>query len=218
MDQPQPDNQDQTPYTPDDSGDRGFPSQFQEEPQPEGEELSEDSPPPKEYTLPQVQVCPHCQQEHPEGTLFCPITGQSLSPGAESPAAAEPAPYPPASPVDYFQRPQYPAEPQPPYQAQPYQPYYPPRPPKDRSIAMVLEILPGLFGFLGFGWIYSGNTSTGVAWLIGMLVWDVIAIIVAVISGSLACICTVPISLVLIAISASSLSKYTKAHPQLFGI
>jgi hypothetical protein len=83
---------------------------------------------------------------------------------------------------------------------------------------MVLEILPGLFGFLGFGWIYSGNTSTGVAWLIGMLVWDVIAIIVAVISGSLACICTVPISLVLIAISASSLSKYTKAHPQLFGI
>ena len=94
---------------------------------------------------------------------------------------------------------------------------YAPRPAKDRSIALILEILPGLFGFLGFGWIYSGNTNTGIAWLIGVLVWDAIAALVAVLTAGFGCFCTVPIHLALIALSASSLNTYTKQHPELFG-
>ena len=91
------------------------------------------------------------------------------------------------------------------------------RSPKDRSVALILEILPGLFGFLGFGWIYSGNTSTGIMWLVGLLVWDVMAFIIIALTGGLGFICTVPISIVIIALSASSLNTYSKHHPELFG-
>jgi len=89
--------------------------------------------------------------------------------------------------------------------------------PKDRSIALILEILPGLFGLLGFGWIYSGNTNTGIMWLIGVLVWDVFAIIIDVITGGFGCFCTLPVNIILVAVSASSLNTYTKQHPELFG-
>jgi len=92
------------------------------------------------------------------------------------------------------------------------------RPPKDRSLSLIFEILPGLFGFLGFGWIYSGNTSTGVAWLVGMLVWDVIAIVIITLTAGFGCFFTIPVNLVLIAVSASSLNTYTKQHPDLFGM
>ena len=48
-----------------------------------------------------------------------------------------------------------------------------PRAPINPNNAIVLEILPGLFGFLGIGWIYSGYTQTGVILLIlwWLLVW-----------------------------------------------
>ena len=94
---------------------------------------------------------------------------------------------------------------------------YAPRPPKDRGLALILEILPGLFGFLGFGWIYSGNTTVGILVLIGMLVWDLIALILIVLSIGLGCFCTVPVNLTLIAMSAFMLNAYTKQHPELFG-
>lgn len=92
------------------------------------------------------------------------------------------------------------------------------RSPKDRSIALILEILPGLFGFLGFGWIYSGNTNTGITWLVGVLVWDFVALFLSVITAGLGCFLTVPVNLVLVAVSASSLNTYTKEHPELFGV
>jgi hypothetical protein len=93
---------------------------------------------------------------------------------------------------------------------------YAPRPLKDRSLALILEILPGLFGLLGFGWIYSGNTNAGVLWLLGVLVWDIMAIVIMVLTAGFGCICTVPVNLVLVAISASSLNNYTKQRPELF--
>jgi hypothetical protein len=106
-----------------------------------------------------------------------------------------------------------------PYAAQPNQPpyAYPPRPLKDRSIALILEILPGLFGFLGLGWIYGGNTNTGLVWLVSVLVWDFIAFFIVVLTAGFGCFCTVPVNLTLIAISVSSLNTYTKQHPELFG-
>jgi len=91
------------------------------------------------------------------------------------------------------------------------------RPLKDRGIALILEILPGLFGLLGLGWIYSGNTKKGVTWLVVVLVWDMFALsIVAATAGFGLCF-TIPANITMVAISALSLSTYTKQHPELFG-
>ena len=103
----------------------------------------------------------------------------------------------------------------PPINPQSYAP--PPRAPKDRSVALILEILPGLFGLLGFGWLYSGNTNTGIVWLGGMLVWDLIAIVVGIVTAGFGCLCTLPISVSLLVVSAFMLNTYTKQHPELFG-
>jgi hypothetical protein len=92
------------------------------------------------------------------------------------------------------------------------------RPPKDRSTAMLLEILPALFGIFGIGWLYSGNTSAGLTWLIGVLVWDVIAIIIDAATGGFGFICTIPIAIILLIVSAVSLSNYTKRRQDLFGL
>ncbi|HEY2981012.1 MAG TPA: hypothetical protein VGJ22_07525 [Anaerolineales bacterium] len=87
---------------------------------------------------------------------------------------------------------------------------------KDRGLTLILEILPGLFGFLGFGWIYAGETSKGITWLVAVLIWDFFAVIlVAFTAGFGACI-TIPVNLVLIAVSASSLNTYMQAHPDQF--
>ena len=94
---------------------------------------------------------------------------------------------------------------------------YSPRPPKDKSLALILEILPGLFGFLGFGWIYSNQTTTGILWLVGMLTWGIIALTILVVTGGFGCFCTLPVSIALIALSAMSLSNYANRHPELFG-
>jgi zinc-ribbon domain len=104
-----------------------------------------------------------------------------------------------------------------PFPGYPPYPAYVPRPPKDRSIALILEILPGLFGFIGFGWMYSGNTTAGLIWLISVLIWDFIGVGIVLLTGGLACFCTVPANLVLIAASASFLNSYTHQHPELFG-
>ena len=150
--------------------------------------------------------CPNCGAENPDTVKFCGNCGSNLvEPNAIQNAQEQP-PVPQQPP-----QPQMPAE----YSQPPT--YIPQKPAKDRSLALILEILPGLFGFLGFGWIYSGNTSTGIAWLIGFLVWDVISIIVAVFSAALGLICTLPISIALIALSASRLNSYTKNNPQIFG-
>jgi hypothetical protein len=90
-------------------------------------------------------------------------------------------------------------------------------PVKERSIALVLEVLPGLFGLFGIGWIYSGNTTAGVLWLIGVMTWNCIALTSAVLTSGFACICTVPASWVMLAISAVFLHSYTKQHPEVFG-
>ena len=153
-------------------------------------------------------ICPFCHQEHAIGTLFCPVTGKSLS---EENVQSEQG-NPPA-PIQEFtsQPPAYPS----PSQGINYP--YPPRPPKDRSIAIILEILPGLFGILGIGWIYSGKTGVGLAWLIGYLIWSIIAVTAAVLTGFLACFCTVPVNLVCVGISTLALNSYIKNNPQLFG-
>jgi TM2 domain-containing membrane protein YozV len=190
---------------------------------PDGQELHSGAQPLQDEPLTQeplpalTRVCPHCQQEHPVGAKFCPDTGKSLMTESQSfdsqPAQvfpqAQQASYPPPQPPS-------PAANQAPYPPL-YQPYIQPRPSKDRNLALVLEILPGLFGILGIGWIYSGKTSTGIAWLVGYLIWVGIAIAAGVISGFMACFCTVPINLICVGISAYSLNNYLKSNPHYFG-
>jgi len=100
---------------------------------------------------------------------------------------------------------------------QPYPSDYAPRPRKDRGVALVLEIILGLFGLPGIGWIYSGKTGVGVVLLLCTLVWDIIAIVIDIVSGGFACFITVPVNLVVVAISAALLGGYTKQHVELFG-
>lgn len=92
------------------------------------------------------------------------------------------------------------------------------RPLKDKSIAMILEILPGLFGLYGFGWIYSGNSSTGIMLLVGGLIWDFIAILSGVLTAGFACFCTIPVNILVITFSSMRLNTYIKEHPELFGV
>jgi hypothetical protein len=87
---------------------------------------------------------------------------------------------------------------------------------KSKSTALILEILPGLFGFLGFGWIYAGNTTTGVIWLICFFVWDIIAGVLAAFTVAISLCFTLPVNLILLAISAFTLNNYVKNHPELF--
>jgi TM2 domain-containing membrane protein YozV len=171
----------------------------------------------QESTQTQVEVCPHCQQEHPVGTQYCPVTGKPLAPAASTAGSPGGGFNPPSSHNYPPQQPQYPYASQQPYYPPPYPAYPATRSPKDRNTALVLEILPGLFGILGIGWIYSGKTGTGIAWLIGYLIWVGIVITAAVLTGFMACFCTVPINLICVGISASTLNTYTKSNPHLFG-
>jgi hypothetical protein len=152
--------------------------------------------------------CPSCGALNPDNNVYCGNCGSKLSPAESSPSIPG---------QTYFnQQPSVPPQ----HHAGYYPPpgtYYPARPLKDRNIALILEILPGLFGFLGFGWIYSGNTSTGIAWLVGYLFWILIAAVVIVATGGFAVFCTLPINLIFIGVSASSLNNYTKQNPQMFG-
>jgi hypothetical protein len=151
--------------------------------------------------------CPNCGAENQDTNIFCSNCGSKLT-SATSVSQAQMQP-----PVS-----QQPLASRPPPDYDPRTgSYFSPKPPKDRSVALILEILPGLFGFLGFGWIYSGNTGTGIAWLLGFLFWDVMTVIISVITGGFALLCTIPISLTCIAISASTLNGYTKRNPRLFG-
>lgn len=148
-----------------------------------------------------------------------PPTSSDIVSGLPSEAPSASVAMPPPPPSDTDSTPQsstvpaaQPSYPQPPY------PAFAPRPPKDRGIALILEILPGLFGLLGLGWIYSGNTNTGFKWLVGVLVWHVFALIIDIGSAGFGCfLCHLPVNLVLLAISASSLNTYTRQHSELFG-
>lgn len=87
---------------------------------------------------------------------------------------------------------------------------------KDRSIALILEILPGLFGFLGLGWIYAGNLTVGVLALVGFLLFLGIELLVIVFTGGLAACCLLPLNLAAVAVSALLLNNYMKERPNEF--
>ena len=98
-----------------------------------------------------------------------------------------------------------------------YPSYFPPyHPHKDKGTALILEILPGLFGLYGFGRIYSGDTQTGVIWLVCGIVWSLIAVIIDIGTGGFACFCTLPVNIACVIITATTLNSYINQHPEIF--
>jgi hypothetical protein len=140
-----------------------------------------------EDSLLAMRVCPHCRQEHPAGTLICPQTGEAM--------------------MVEFALPQ----------VEPVNIDYSPLPQKDRRVALGLEILPGLFGFLGIGWIYSGRTWIGLAWLAGYLIWQGVIIAFVIWSGSPAYACMGLSNLLWVGVSAYSLNSNLSSEPLIFG-
>jgi hypothetical protein len=165
--------------------------------------------------------CPNCSTSNPDGAQVCLSCGASLVEAAElpisqtSPPAEDeiPEPSPFASPA--------PPEPGPPnvsVTAVPVsEPFRPSRVDfttlkKDRSLAILLEIVPGLFGLLGIGWIYSGFTGAGLAWLVGFLLWNMVALVIAVFTAGVGCLCTLPVNLVVLIASVIALNSQIQNH------
>jgi len=91
------------------------------------------------------------------------------------------------------------------------------QPTKDRSIAIILELLPGFFAFLGIGWIYVGQTTTGVTVLVVDLLFNIVFTIIGVVTAGISLCLTAPLQLAAIGVSTYLLHQYTKKHPELFG-
>lgn len=87
---------------------------------------------------------------------------------------------------------------------------------KDKSLTIILEILPAFFGIMGIGWLYGGNTNAGLAWLIGFLIWNGIALFLDFITFGIFLCVHIPVNLGLIALSTILLNNYTKQHPEVF--
>jgi len=88
---------------------------------------------------------------------------------------------------------------------------------KNFSTAMALEIILGLLGILGSGWIYSGNTTTGIILLVCYLIWDCLAIAFVLGSSGAGLICTLPLGILAVIVSSLFLNTYSKKHPEIFG-
>jgi hypothetical protein len=91
-----------------------------------------------------------------------------------------------------------------------------PSPKKDRNQAIILEVVPGVFGFLGIGWIYSGYTTAGIAWLVGFLIWNMIALTICFFTFGLGCFCTLPINLIVLIASVVALNSQIQNHTEQF--
>jgi TM2 domain-containing membrane protein YozV len=82
---------------------------------------------------------------------------------------------------------------------------------------MLLEIGPGLFGLLGFGWIYSGRTGTGIIVLVVNISINLFFLLLSALTFGLSIIIALPVQIIAIIISAVTLNGYTKQRTDLFG-
>lgn len=59
---------------------------------------------------------------------------------------------------------------------------------KDPSAGLLIELLPGLFGFLGIGYLWAGETLLGIALLLGYWAfWAIVAVATIATLGFLLC-------------------------------
>jgi hypothetical protein len=173
-------------------------------------------------------TCPNCSTSNPDGAQTCISCGAPLVEAADLPAGVvmpqteneipEPSPYIEHDQSQTQQAGDSLGESLPASASQPVQPpevdFSAPK--KDRSLAIILEVVPGLVGFLGIGWIYSGYTNIGIAWLLGFLVWNVIALVICIFTVGLGCLCTLPINLIVLIASVITLNSQIQKHSEQF--
>lgn len=87
---------------------------------------------------------------------------------------------------------------------------------KNRGTALVLEIVPALFGFFGIGWIYAGEAGNGLILMFGMFIWTAIQTALAIVTGTSSLCITIPITVLVLIISAASLSSFAEKHTERF--
>lgn len=185
--------------------------------------------------------CPACGTENTEGSNFCISCGMDLTatatdnmlrtdsvaqPNASTPPNTSPSVDMPREYLDTPPPPPMPPPPPPVFQAPP--PVYGPNPtfnappaavepPKQRVLALLLEIGLGLFSLPGIGWMYAGNTTTGVIWLVSFLVAQCILFSLDFITVGIATCVHVPVWIAVVIVSSIMLYNYTKQHPESFG-
>ena len=170
-------------------------------------------------------ICPNCSTSNPDGSQVCLNCGAPLVEAAELPASQA------VSPVeDEIPEPSPFVKPEPPepiatnvtvVPVPVSEPLTPSKvnldtPKKNRSLAIILEVVPGLFGFLGIGWIYSGFTGAGIAWLVGFLIWNMIALVICIFTVGVGCLCTLPVNLVVLIASVMALNSQIQNHSEQF--
>jgi hypothetical protein len=163
-----------------------------------------------------AEAYPLPQEPSSAAAVAYPLPDQVSPVEAYEPPAAS---LPPAEPVVQPAAQGYPLPPAQQAYTPPYSPPYAagPRPPKDRALAIIAEALPGLFGFLGIGWLYAGNTTAGIIILLGFLFWNFIAAILDFFTVGLFLCLHLPANLVAVLVSSFLLYNSTKKMPELFG-
>lgn len=73
---------------------------------------------------------------------------------------------------------------------------------KTPAIAAAFELIGGLFGVLGVGWIYAGDTARGVICLICYMVLWPVAVLIAQFSGGCLLPCVLPLVIGVPAVSS----------------
>jgi TM2 domain-containing membrane protein YozV len=66
---------------------------------------------------------------------------------------------------------------------------------KDSGLALILEILPGLFGFLGIGYMYAGYTTRGILQLVGWWIILAIAFVISAATAGIGFLCFAPFAI-----------------------
>ena len=187
-------------------------------------------------------TCPACGTQNNAGSNFCIACGIDLNAAAterklrtdsvaqptdETPPMTSPSvdmpreyldttlpPLPPPPPPNYSSSPAYSA-PSSAYGAGSMP--YTSAPAKDRTIALAAEIIGGVFGLLGIGWLYAGNTTAGILWLAGMLVGTCLAVTIDIFTAGLFLCVHIPLWMAAVGLSAYLLYNYTKQHSEMFG-
>jgi hypothetical protein len=143
---------------------------------------------------------PIVADEPPDTVEGTASEGEPLVEAPANPDIAAPPPLPPA-PAD---------EPQAHPQQRTFAVWAPVAPPKDKTTPMALEIILGLFGIHGIGWLVAGYTSEGLFWLVGSIVYLVMATVVSAVTLGFGLICLVPIAIGLLVWSALALNSRLK--------
>jgi hypothetical protein len=120
--------------------------------------------------------CPRCNAENADHARFCANCGQPLTPQTASLAPIPPT-APPASSVTTTT-------------------------PPDVNTAFVLEVVLGLIGFMGVGWMYSGQLAVGVILLVGWWIGMAVGLGGSALTLGAGCCLWIPVQLVAPFISA----------------